>query len=143
MWQTGKNPEKSFSSPVCPIVSGFTGKNLFTKCLLFLTSLLGIYFPCGASEPCFPLLSPEKHTGFICQLAFGSHILWEPLCVRMQYFFCPINLSHVNLVIRPTGRTRKDRRKLFFLPYNILPVMCLGRKKVKKQSFCSSCYCLS
>lgn len=42
----------------------------------------------------------------------------RPVYIHYQKFFSPINLSYVNLVVRPAKEPRRVE-KIFFLPYNI------------------------
>ena len=92
--------------PLCTIVSGRPGKNLCPKCLLFL------------ELSTFPLKSKTPAPSLYCRMAYKPQLpnaSWGPISLgnphmhicNKNWSFSPVNLSHVNLIIRPARRTSK------------------------------------
>ena len=81
--------------PVCP------SKHLFISCLLF-----HLYVNC------LPLLCLKSLPSHWWDIQFS----WvSPMCAYYKLDFFLVNLSHVNLIIKPAKEPRKEKGKVFLL----------------------------
>lgn len=91
---------------------------------LYMAQQTGIYQTFVSPSPCempssplkfqiLPLLlSSEWHISPNCLMSCGPRILMEPP-IHRKLKFSPVNLSHVNLILKPARRTYKGREEIF------------------------------
>ena len=108
-------------SPLCPIVCAGLRKNSFTKHLLFHL-LVNCLPPLWSPKP--PPLTSSFVFHWRWYLRWGfpsfgkspsfSRFLPRVHVIKILFDFSPVNLSHVNLIIRPAPKILEGREK--FLP---------------------------
>lgn len=104
---------------MCPIVSVWSIKHLFTKYLLSYSHELLPFLLWSPRllppSPWFKIYSSLSLTDCLWNLC-----PWIPVCSWLKFvFYSPVNLSHVSLSLRPARRILKSRG-VFFLPNRVL-----------------------
>ena len=118
-------------------------KHLITKHLLFLSSCES---PSSPLKPqvAIPFLSSRWYISLNCQACpWISLSLWCPYTNIIKCgYFSPVNLSYINLIIRPVKEPRRARKKFSS------PTIYIFLKRVSKMYYfsCSGqnpCWCIS